>query len=138
MKIVAAVDFSTATECILKAAKTYAQILDAEVYLIHVDPSADDQYDSDIGTCVCNEKAESIRLNKNAKALQKTGVKAIPILLHGVISEMLLAEAERLEADLIIAGIHGHGLLHGRLVGSTAEGILRKSKIPVLLIPAKD
>lgn len=137
MKILAAVDFSTATECILRAAKTYAQTLDAEVYLVHVEsPEAVSRKRDSDGAC-SDIKTESSRLMKNAKALQRIGVKAIPVILQGAISKMLLAEAERLEADLIIAGMHGHGVLRNRLVGSATEGILRQSKIPVLLIPER-
>ncbi|MFA7257681.1 MAG: universal stress protein [Kiritimatiellales bacterium] len=138
MKIVAAVDFSTATECILKAAKDYAKILDAEVYLVHVEPPESVDYDCD-RSCICarDVKIESVRLQKNAKVLQRNGIKAIPVLLEGAIGKTILDETVRLEADLIIAGTHGHGLFHNRLVGSTSEEILRKSKIPVLLIPSK-
>jgi len=138
MKILAAVDFSTATECILRAAKTYAQTLDAEVYLVHVEPPEAVSRKHNPDETVRNVKTESVRLMKNAKALQRTGVKAIPVILQGAVSKTLLAEAERLEADLIIAGMHGHGFVRNRLVGSATEDILRQSKVPVLLIPKKD
>ena len=139
MKIVAAVDFSTATECILKAAKDYAKTLDAEVYLVHVEPPGPvEEYGSGPSVCIHDVKTESVRLQKNAKALQRTGVKAIPVLLEEKqVGKTILNQAIELKADLIIAGTHGHGILHNRLVGGTSEEILRKSKIPVLLIPAK-
>ena len=39
-------------------------------------------------------------------------------------------------ADLIILGTHGRGVMYQVLVGSTSEGVLKKSKRPLLLVPA--
>jgi len=49
----------------------------------------------------------------------------------------VIAEAERLPADLIVLGSHGHGAVYNMLVGSVAEGIVRASAVPVLLVPAR-
>jgi len=143
MKILTAIDFSTATEAVLKVASAYAKELKGEIYLIHVEPpepafigyepgpqTVRDQVALDI-------KTEHVRLQKNAKALAKTGLKVTPLLLQGPSGETIISEAERIGADLIIIGSHGHGALHKMLVGSTSESVLRKTKIPVMIIPVK-
>ncbi len=50
----------------------------------------------------------------------------------------ILAEAERWGADLIVMGTHGrHGLAH-LILGSVAEGVVQRSRVPVLLLRASD
>ncbi len=143
MKIMTAIDFSTATEAVLKAAKTYAKKLRAEVLLIHVEPTPvllPDMGISGTGIEVLYEipvdhKTEHVRLNKDAKALEACGVKVTPLLRTGSPAKTIIKEAEKQSVDLIIVGSHGHGALQKILIGSTSESILKKSKIPVLLIP---
>jgi len=50
--------------------------------------------------------------------------------------EGILAIAEREEADLIILGTHGRQGLARALIGSVAEGVIRRSTIPVLTVHA--
>jgi nucleotide-binding universal stress UspA family protein len=50
----------------------------------------------------------------------------------------VLSEAKRLHAELIVVGSHGHGLLYDALLGSVSADILRKSSLPVLVVPTRD
>jgi nucleotide-binding universal stress UspA family protein len=47
----------------------------------------------------------------------------------------ILRKADELEADLVVMGTHGKGLLAHAFLGSVAEKILHRIKIPVLTIP---
>ncbi len=47
----------------------------------------------------------------------------------------ILRKANELEADLVVMGTHGKGLLAHAFLGSVAEKILHRIKIPVLTIP---
>jgi len=47
----------------------------------------------------------------------------------------ILRKADELEADLVVMGTHGKGLLAHAFLGSVAEKILHRIKIPVLMIP---
>jgi nucleotide-binding universal stress UspA family protein len=50
------------------------------------------------------------------------------------IASAILEAAEASQAELIVMGTHGRtGLMH-MLVGSVAEGLLRKSRLPILMI----
>ncbi|MHB1301278.1 MAG: universal stress protein [Burkholderiales bacterium] len=50
------------------------------------------------------------------------------------ISEVIVQDAGVWGADLIVAGTHGRTGLSHLLMGSVAEGIVRISKVPVLLV----
>lgn len=142
MKITAALDFSETSQRILDAVETYARKLDAEVFLIHVEPPEPDFIGYDPGPQTVRDqvahsaRGEHVELQKAARSLEAKGVKTTPLLVQGPFSASILAEADRLGADLIIIGSHGHGMLHDVLVGSTSEGVLKKSRIPVLVIPS--
>jgi nucleotide-binding universal stress UspA family protein len=45
-------------------------------------------------------------------------------------------EAERLSADLIVMGTHGHGPVRHALLGSVAERVIREAPCPVLTVNA--
>jgi nucleotide-binding universal stress UspA family protein len=48
--------------------------------------------------------------------------------------EQILAQADAAQADLIVMGTHGQGTFKDAMMGSTARRVLRRSKIPVLVI----
>ena len=122
MKILATVDFSTTSETILKVTKFYAQKTGAEVFLMHAEPSQTDLIETDSDT-----KPESMRLKKDAQALERAGIKVTPVFSQGPVCETILAAAIDLKADLIIIGAHGHGRTSCKaLVGHISECILMR------------
>jgi len=127
MKIISTVDFSTASENILRFTKAYAEKMNAEVFLLHTEPAADTE----------DTTPEAVRLRKDAKALQKAGINVTPLFLEGDACETILEEAVELKADLIIIGAHGHSGMTCKVpIGHVSECILLRSKIPVLVVPA--
>ena len=48
---------------------------------------------------------------------------------------VILRYAEKNNCDTIIMGTHGKGLISHAILGSVAEKVIRKSKIPVMVIP---
>jgi nucleotide-binding universal stress UspA family protein len=131
MKILATIDFSTTSESILKYTKTYAKKMDAEVFLIHAEPLPTDLEQEESDT-----KPESMRLRKDAKALERVGVKVTPVFSQGLPCETILEAAMKLKVDLIIIGAHGHGRGSCKVpIGHISECILLNSNIPVLVVP---
>lgn len=53
------------------------------------------------------------------------------------IASVIADEAQRWQADLIVIGTHGRTGLNRLLLGSVAEGVVRVSTVPVLLIRAE-
>lgn len=61
------------------------------------------------------------------------------VVAPGNPAAVVLDQAERLKADLIVVGSHSPQALDGRLLGSVAAKILQLAKTPVLMVPmAKD
>ena len=56
------------------------------------------------------------------------------IVRKGQPADNILEQAEAQQCDLIVMGSHGHGGLVGAVMGSTAQRVLRRSKIPVLVV----
>jgi len=132
MKIVATVDFSITSESLLKYTKEYATKLGAEVFLFHAEPEKKGMDPNEV-----DNTPEAVRLKKDAKALERAGVKVTPVFVQGPVCENILKEALEMKADLIILGAHGHGGLSCKMaVGHISECVLLKSKIPVLIIPS--
>lgn len=58
------------------------------------------------------------------------------LVKDGEVIETILSEAKESAADLIIMG-SCEGLLSGLSVGKNIKSVLKKSKVPVLVVPAK-
>ena len=56
-------------------------------------------------------------------------------VVEGDPASEILRQADELGADLVVMGTHGKGLLAHAFLGSVAEKILHRIKIPVLTIP---
>ncbi|MEZ5582485.1 MAG: universal stress protein [Candidatus Competibacteraceae bacterium] len=56
-------------------------------------------------------------------------------VIEGLPAQVILDEAKRLNADLIVLGSHGRTALGEMFIGSVAHKVTVKSTIPVLLVP---
>ena len=87
-------------------------------------------------------RADGMRvLEKAAERAQRAGVKAetVQVASRGrPVSDVILAEARKARADVIVMGTHGRRGLNRLLLGSDAERVLRDSPVPVLLVRRKE
>ena len=143
MNILAAVDFSAVTRAVLGTLGRIARAIPAKVFLVHVAPPdpAFVGYGAGPkavrGQVAAEHHTRHQQLQALADELRAGGVDATALLLQGATVDTLLAEAQKLSADLIVLGSHGHGAVHRLLVGSVAEGVVGRSELPVLLVPAR-
>ncbi|MET4081295.1 nucleotide-binding universal stress UspA family protein [Pedobacter sp. UYP30] len=63
------------------------------------------------------------------------GIDAELFTPEGNVKDTVLDLAREWEATMIVAGSHGRKGLNRLLMGSVAEGILRDSKVPVVVVP---
>jgi nucleotide-binding universal stress UspA family protein len=52
--------------------------------------------------------------------------------------EKILEQAHSGRYDLVVIAKHGHGVVHGGLMGDTVRRVLRRCNVPVLVVPAAD
>jgi nucleotide-binding universal stress UspA family protein len=140
--IVVAIDFSSVTDSMLDAAIRLARAFGGKLCLVHVEPPDPSFVGYEAGPqtvrdAVAEEfREEHRKLHALQKRVEEQGVEATSQFIQGPTIEKILEEADRLKADLIVMGSHGHGALYHLLVGSVSEGVLRKAKCPVLVVPS--
>jgi len=59
-------------------------------------------------------------------------------VVEGDAAAKILQRAEELKVDMVIMGTHGKGWLAHAFLGSEAEKVLHRIKVPVLIIPLPD
>lgn len=143
MKLLAAVDLSKASGYVIEAVHRVALATDAEVYVLHTiiplpgiagpefNPVTEQQ---ELSERYLDERDE---LNELVTQLVDADVNARALMAQGDPVKTILREAERLDAELIVVGSHGHGMMFDAMVGSVSAGVLRKSTIPVLVVPVR-
>ncbi len=63
-------------------------------------------------------------------------LRVVDVDVHeGYPAHEILVKAQETGCDLIVMGTHGQGILSHAFLGSVSEKVLRRSKIPILIIP---
>ncbi|HLE65996.1 MAG TPA: universal stress protein [Burkholderiales bacterium] len=78
-------------------------------------------------------------LSRAAAAARKRGVRARTVLVESIAmpaADVIVREARKWKADLIVIGTHGRRGLRRVVMGSDAEQVVRNAPAPVLLIRA--
>jgi len=141
--ILVPVDGSSTSERALQEALRLAREQEAELELVHV--MEDVLFLENEAYINYAEVRESVRtggekiLSQAQSVAERFGVKAEKKLLDSGgarIASMIVDEARRWAADLIVIGTHGRSGFSRVLFGSVAEGVVRTAHIPVLLIRA--
>lgn len=138
--ILVPIDFSDVTTRVTDTAATLAKALGAELVLLFVAEPEPDFVGFEAGTEIVRPnipvtvREESTSLEQERERLSESGVAVKALHVQGPIEDKIMSEAKRLEADLIVLGSHGHGALYHLLVGSVATEVLKKSKVPVMVV----
>ena len=141
MKILACVDLSDSTEIIIEKTAELAKQLPGKVWLLHNALPEPDKLEFKVDPIRAREAlakrfhVEHRQIQQLADRLRKEGIDSTALLVHGATVETILKEASDLSVDMIVVGSHGRGAMVQLLVGSVSAGVLRKSKLPVLVIP---
>ncbi len=139
--VLSAIDFSPITEKVIDYTKRIVAADNGKIRLLHVAEPPPEFLGEKFGPPVERElraevmKKHHKKLDELAASLSKEGFDVKPIIVQGATIETIIEQAEKGEADIIILGSHGKGPLAKIVMGSATEGVIRKSKIPVLVIP---
>lgn len=140
-RILVPIDGSATSDCALAEAIKLARQHAAQVKLVNV--YEDILYWIDENYINYAELQETIRLNAEkllTKAQAEVIQAGIPVeakLLEAKnnrIENVIIEEAKRWQAELIVIGTHGRSGFTRLMLGSVAEGVVRSASIPVLLI----
>jgi len=139
--IVVGIDFSENSERALALAADVARSFEGRLWLVHVAAPNPEFVGYEVGPqTVRDARAAELReehreLQRRAERLREGGLDATALLIEGSTVEALLAQAAELEADLLVVGSHGRGVLGRALIGSVSEGVTRRSERPILIVP---
>lgn len=145
--IVAAVDFSNATTGVVEMATKMAQSFGAKLELFHViepEPSytaygfTPDEYPAMNAFQEEAKKRATHKLEQLLNTVRLDLPDATSDLREGSPLHSLLEHVRKIGADLVVLGSHGHGVIASLLLGSVAEGMVRKATVPTLIVPAAE
>ncbi len=144
-RILIAVDGSAGAEMAVDVGLELAADRGAAVVFLHVDPEvAEALYERD----PTHGPTEAEVLDADpvlASAVTRARAKGIPASVEvaggsrhrpptGEIADAIVGVADGLEAELIVMGSRGHGLLENVLLGSVSSGVLQHSTVPVVVV----
>jgi nucleotide-binding universal stress UspA family protein len=144
--ILVPVDFSDVTLKVVKAAIQLGKPFRSRITLMHVTeitpqilgigpaPEA-------VPTPTLDESAESGVAEKLARLeemVTAVGLDSNSVELQGAPVDSILSQAEKSRVDLIVLGSHSRGPLYHLFVGGVTEGVLKRARCPVLVVPLSD
>jgi nucleotide-binding universal stress UspA family protein len=145
-KILVPVDGSPTSEIGLAEAIKLAKLTGARLTLLHVVDTAAMFIVPEAAAAAASifdtmrESGEAL-LAKARLETERAGVAAESALFEtvaGRVSDLIVEEAGKRHADLIVMGTHGRRGVGRVLLGSDAELVVRNAPVPVLLVRARD
>ncbi|CAB3815077.1 TRAP-T-associated universal stress protein TeaD [Achromobacter dolens] len=146
-RILVPVDGSPTSERGLQEAIRLALLTHASLRLIHVIGEMSFMLGIDAYGYAAGELLDLLRkdgteiLQQASATVRAQGVPVDSVLyenLDKTVQQRIIAEAEMWKADLIVIGTHGRRGVRRLVLGSSAEGVLRTSPVPVLLVRAPE
>lgn len=127
-------------------AVSLAKQQDAELCVLHVLDNRVLMHGVGIGPAGIERLVESLRSGGKqllARAEAKAGKHQVPartVLVENNVrnvADVILKQARKWRADLIVIGTHGRRGVSRLVMGSDAEGVVREATVPVLLVRSK-
>lgn len=146
-RILVPIDGSPTSELGLKEAMRLAMLTHGRLRLIHVIDEmsfalAADSYGNYAGELLdLLQKNGAELLAKAQTTARAQGLQTDTVLYENLaktVAQRVVDEADSWQADLIVVGTHGRRGVRRIVLGSSAEGILRTSPVPVLLVRAPE
>ena len=144
-KVLIALDYDPTSKKVAEDGFKMAKDMGAEVTLLHVtvnlflytsiyENMGDWQYDS-LDTIALRNAGSRNFLEKAKRHLGDTAIQTV--MKDGDFAQKILETANEMKADCIVMGSHSQKWLENILVGSVTEEVLRKTTIPMFIVPTK-
>ena len=129
--ILCPLDFDDNSMAALRTAANLTRDYNATLYLLHVVLGLSEKESDQLYAA---ERAEAENKLKAAAQQCLEGVAAHVISRAGLPAHVIVDEALKLNADLIVMATHGRKGLQHLILGSIAEHVIRNSPVPVMTI----
>ena len=139
--ILVTINFEKNEKLLIDKAFQLAESFNSKLWLIHIAAPDPDFVGYEVGPqyirdCRATElRKEHKLLQEYSNGLKAKGVDSEGLLVQGATIEMIIEESKKLNIDLIITGHHKRDFFYNAFVGSVSSQIIKKSKIPVLIVP---
>jgi nucleotide-binding universal stress UspA family protein len=139
--VLAPIDFSEASQRVANVAAGLARALNGRVLLLHVVrpphllTGLDVEVENVAEMTVAMEKAAEGQLSEFKKTLEEKSVETQTLRLTGHAAAEIFEQAQKLSADYIVIGSHGHTAFYDLIVGSTTSAVIKRSRCPVIVVP---
>lgn len=138
-KILYPTDFSKPSQKAFAYVQEMALRYNASLHVIHITPNMmifPVEMPVSPEAFVAFEDAEKSAKKEMEKLKKKINpkLKVQTLVTQGLADEQILKYAKKNKIDLIVMGSHGRRGIERLLLGSTTESVIRKSRMPVLVI----
>jgi len=147
-KVLIALDYDPTSKKVADSGYAMAKAMGAEITLLHVVVDAalySSVYDNmgvwQIDTINAIDSFESVKtgsrhfLEKTKNYLADKSIQTIQ--KEGDFAQMILDTSKEIKADCIVMGSHSQKWLENIVLGSVTEEVLRKTTIPLFIVPTK-
>lgn len=141
--ILVPIDLSEVTNAVIKQARCFAQSQASRLWLLHVTPPAPDSVPFNVDRDILRREAakrlrdQRLQLRQLAQQLREERTQVSTRFVRGTVNTIILAEARRIQADLIIIGSHSHGNIYHAIFGGVGQKVMRSAPCPVMLVPLR-
>ena len=139
--ILVALDFKGNEKLLIDKGYEFAKAFLAKILLVHIAAPNPDYIGYEVGPQYIRDfraaelKKEHRLLETYSNKLKEKGIECEGLLVQGATIEMIIKESNKLNIDLIITGHEEHDFIYKAIFGSVSRNIIKKSKIPVLIVP---
>ena len=133
-RVAVALEMGAADEAVLRHVRAHLGGPNLKLILLHVVESAAGRYLGDESSDL-ESRGDHIALEKLAQDFRSHGFDTETHLGFGDVKSELARLVKQTEADLLITGSHGHGLLQDLVFGATSSGLRHRVSCPVLTVP---
>jgi nucleotide-binding universal stress UspA family protein len=139
--ILVGIDFEDKYELLVDKALEYSKYEKAKIWLLHASAPDPDFVGFEGGPQFIRDvradelKREHVKLQELISKVEAAGAETDALLIIGATIQVILEESVKLNVDLIIVGHQRHGFFYNLFFGHQDYDVIKKSRVPVLVIP---
>jgi nucleotide-binding universal stress UspA family protein len=141
-KVLIAMDYDETAQKVAETGYSLAKAMKAETILLHVVSERPVYYSGysymqELQVDIVGDLKVSTQkfLDKTKKHLGDESIQTL--VKEGEVAHTILKTAEDWKVDIIVMGSHSRKWLENIIMGSQAEAVLKKTKIPLFIVPTK-